>query len=165
MFKKTRNNKYIKVSEQIKEEWIMWIFFLSQNAGAPWKTFSNIFLQADIASDASGRAFAGVVDMPFGSTKITSGEFQEPLLSEDIQVKEAEALRATISMLVLDIPDQIKGKTLICKVDNQVLKAVWERKGTSQNLVLNNIGKQIFWLQYLGQFYISLQYLEKMGTF
>ena len=78
-----------------------------------------------------------------GTTKITSGEFQETLLKEDIQVKEAEALRATINMLVIDMPEQIRGKTLVCKVDNLVLKAVWERKGTSKNLMLNNIGKQI----------------------
>ena len=45
----------------------------------------------------------------------------------------------------------------MCKIDNQVLKAVIERKGTSQNLALNNIGKQIYWLQQMGQFYISLQ--------
>ena len=158
--RKTREHKFIKISDQIREEWNMWIFFLSQNAGSPWKTFSNIFLQADIASDASGRAFAGVVDFPSGVAKVTSGEFQESLLTEDIQVKEAEALRATINMLVLDMPEQIKGKTLVCKIDNQVLKAVWERKGTSQNLMLNNIGKQIYWLQYLGQFYILLQYVK-----
>ena len=158
--KKTRENKFIKISEQIKEEWSMWIYFLATNTGSPWKTFSNIFLQADIASDASGRAFAGVVDFPFGPSKITSGEFQGDLLTQDIQVKEAEALRATINMLVIDMPEQIKGKTLICKVDNQVLKAVWERKGTSQNLMLNKIGKQIYWLQFLGKCYISLQYVK-----
>ena len=82
------------------------------------------------------------------------------MLQEDIQVKEAEALRATISMLVSDMPEKIVGKTLVCKVDNQVLKAVWERKGTSHNLMLNNIGKQIFWLQFLGRFYINLQYVK-----
>ena len=158
--KKARETKYIRVSTQVREEWNMWMFFLSENSGAPWKTFSNVFLQADISSDASGRAFAGVVDFPAGPCKITAGEFQESLLGEDIQVKEAEALRATINMLILETPEQLKGKTLICKVDNQVLKAVWERKGTSQNLLLNNIGKQIFWLQYLGQFYISLQYVK-----
>ena len=37
-------------------------------------------------------------------------------------------------------------------VDNQVLRAVLERKGTSQNLALNSIGKQIHWLQELGEF-------------
>ena len=63
-------------------------------------------------------------------------------------------------MLVVDMPEQIKGKTLICKVDNQVLKAVWERKGTSKNLMLNTIGKQFYWLQFLGKFYISLQYVR-----
>jgi len=158
--KKAREGKYIKVTEQIREEWQMWVLFLSQNSGSPWKLYNNIFLQADIASDASGRAFAGVVDFPQGETKITAGEFQDNLLGEDIQVKEAEALRATISMLVMEMPKEIEGKTLVCKVDNQVLKAVWERKGTSKNLILNTIGKQIFWLQFLGKFYISLQYVR-----
>ena len=46
------------------------------------------------------------------------------------------------------------------QMDNQVLKAVWERKGTSQNLALNSIGKQIFWMHYLGQFFISLTYVR-----
>ena len=95
-----------------------------------------------------------------GSTKITSGEFQGTLLKEDMQVKEVEALRATINMLVIDMPEQIKGKTLVCEVDNQVLKAVWERKWTSKNLMLNNIGKQMYWVQFLGKFYISLQYVK-----
>jgi len=158
--KKIRERKFIKITDQIREEWTMWVFFLSQNTGTPWKSFSNVFLQANISSDASGRAFAGVVDFPNGITKITSGEFQDTLLQEDIQVKEAEALRATISMMITDIPDSLKGKTLICKVDNQVLKAVWERKGTSKNLALNNIGKQIYWMQFLGQFYISLSYVR-----
>ena len=78
--KRVRENKYIKVSEQIREEWLMWIFFLSQNTGSPWKSFNNVFLEADIASDASGRAYAGVVDFPSGTTKITAGEFQADLL-------------------------------------------------------------------------------------
>ena len=83
----------------------MWIFFLSQNTGSPWKSFNNVFLEANIASDASGRAYAGVVDFATGVTKITAGEFQANLLGEDIQVKEAEALRATINMLVIDMPE------------------------------------------------------------
>ena len=72
--RKIRESKCIKVTEQIKLEWSMWIYFLSSNSGAPWKCFSNIFLQADKASDASGRAYAGVVDFPAGPTKKTSGE-------------------------------------------------------------------------------------------
>ena len=158
--KKIRDNKYIKITDGIREEWLMWIFFLSQNSGSPWKSYNNIFLQADIASDASGRAYAGVVDFPTGILKITAGEFDEALQEEDIQVKEAEALRATLQMLVTELPSEIKGKTLVCKVDNQVLKAVWERKGTSQNLKLNSIGKQIYWMQFIGQFYILLQYVK-----
>ena len=91
---------------------------------------------------------------------MVGGEFEDTLLEEDIQVKEGEALRATLQFLVDNFPSQILGKTLVCKVDNQVLKAVLERKGTSQNLSLNDIGKQIYWLQQRGQFYISLQYVK-----
>ena len=57
-------------------------------------------------------------------------------------------------MLVTEFPLQIQGKQIICNIDNQVLKVVWEGKGTSKNLMLNNIGKQIYWLQFLGKFYI-----------
>ena len=62
-------------------------------------------------------------------------------------------------MLIDKAPSKIKGKTLICKVDNTVLKAVLERQGTSANLALNDIGKQIFWLQQLGDFNIALAYV------
>ena len=48
----------------------------------------------------------------------------------------------------------------MCKVDNQVLKAVLERKEKSQNLELNKIGKQIYWLQFLGGFHIALEYVK-----
>ena len=58
-------------------------------------------------------------------------------------MKEAEALRATVHMLVAKMPGEIDGKTLVCKVDDQVSKAVWERKGTCQNLMLNSKSKQI----------------------
>ena len=101
-----------------------------------------------------------MVDFPNGPYKITAGEFGPDMLQQDIQVKEGEALRATLNMITLEMPHLIKGKTLVCKVDNQVLKAVLERKGTSQNLALNSIGKQIYWLQQLGEFFLSVQYVE-----
>ena len=101
-----------------------------------------------------------MIDFPNGPFKIVAGEFDDQMSQEDIQVKEGEALRATLQALVEEFSLQIQGKTLVCKVDNQVLKAVIDRKGTSQNLALNNIGKQIYWLQQVGQFYISLQYVK-----
>ena len=155
-----KENFFLKITPQLIEEWSIWIFFLSDNTGAPWKLFQNIYLHADISSDASGRAYAGVIDFPNGPFKIVAGEFDEAMLQGDIQVKEGEALRATLQLLIEEFPTQLKGKTLMCKIDNQVLKAVIERKGTSQNLALNNIGKQIYWLQQMGQFYISLQYVK-----
>ena len=82
----------------------MWIFFLSTNSGSPWNTYQNVIVQAEISSDASGRSFAGIVDFQEGPTKIPSGEFDEFFLTEDIQVKEAEALRLTLHMLLNDFP-------------------------------------------------------------
>ena len=101
-----------------------------------------------------------VIDFVNGPVDITSGEFDESFLEQDIQVKEGEALRSTLCMLVSKYLDKIQGKTLVCKIDNQVLKAVLERKGTSQNLSLNNIGKQIYWLQHYGGFHIALEYVR-----
>jgi len=155
-----KQKKFIKVTPQLLEEWNAWIYFLTTNLGSPWKKFQNVMVQAEISSDASGRSFAGVVDFVNGPTKITANEFHEDFLQQDIQVKEGEALRATLSMLVSEFLDEIQGKTLVCKVDNQVLKAVLERKGTSQNLVLNNIGKQIYWLQFFGGFHVALEYVR-----
>ena len=158
--KRIKNVTKIYVSSKLREEWYMWIFFLQENKGAPWKKFSNILVKADVHSDASGRSFAGVVDVPGEPTRITAGEFNDDMLKQDIQVKEAEALRTTLNMIVHEFPDSIKGKTLVCKVDNQVLIAVLERKGTSQNLVMNEIGKAIYWLMEKGQFFLVCQYVK-----
>ena len=158
--KRSKNVTMIYVTPKLREEWYMWIYFLQENKGAPWKKFSNIMVQADVHSDASGRCFAGVVDIPGGQYKITAGEFNEHMLKQDIQVKEGEALRSTLAMIVKEIPDLVKGKNLICKVDNQVLKAVLERKGTSHNLALNEIGKAIYWLMEKGQFFLVCEYVR-----
>ena len=140
----------------------MWIFFLSQNKGAPWKNFHNIYVVANVASDASGRCYAGVLDFPEGKTRITAGEFSTKFLQQDIQVKEGEALRATLAMMVEESPKEVYGKTLICKIDNQSLKAILEKKGTSHNLALNQVGKEIFWLtdKGPGQVHLDLEYVE-----
>ena len=103
-------------------------------------------MKADVHSDASGRCFAGVVDVPRGITNVTAGEFNACMLKQDIQVKEGEALRATLAKIIQEYSDLVKRKTLVCKIDNQVLKAVLERKGTSHNLALNEVGKSICWL-------------------
>jgi len=82
------------------------------------------------------------------------------MLQQDIQVKEGEALRSTLAMIVREMPSLVRGKTLVCKIDNQVLKAVLERKGTSHNLALNDIGKSIYWLMEKGQFFLSCEYVK-----
>ena len=158
--KRLKNVTNIFVTPKVKEEWYLWIYFLQENKGSPWKNFSNVFVQANVHSDASGRSFAGVVDVPGGSTKITAGEFNDHMLQQDIQVKEGEALRATLSMIVEELPELVKGKTLVCKIDNQVLKAVLERKGTSHNLALTEVGKKIYWLMEKGQFFMSCEYVQ-----
>ena len=61
-------------------------------------------------------------------------------------------------MMVLELPQEVKGKTLVCKVDNQSLKAVIERKGSTRVIALNSIGKQIYWLQQWGEFALRLEY-------
>ena len=43
-----------------------------------------MFLLANIAFDASGRAFTGVVDFPAGTATITAGEFEEYVLGGEM---------------------------------------------------------------------------------
>jgi len=138
----------------------MWIQLLQQNKGAPWKQYSNIYVRADVTSDASGRSFAGVVSLPDSLPKILAGEFEDNMLNQDVQVKEGEALRQTLTMIVKELPQLIIGKTLVCKVDNQALKAIIENKGSTRMLPLNAIGKQIFWLQQMGEFFLQLEYIK-----
>ena len=130
------------VTKELLEEWSMWAYFLRLNTGSAWKTLQTMFIQADISSDASGRTFAGVVKRINCPDKVVAGEFWGDMLPKDIQVKEREALRQTLHMMVLELPQEIKGKTLVCKVDNQSLKAVMERKGCTKVLALNWKGKQ-----------------------
>ena len=80
--KASKDKHFIKVSNQILEGWNTWIYFLQTNKGSPWKKFSNVFLQADISSDSSGRTFAGVVDFPQEETRITSGDFEDEMLKQ-----------------------------------------------------------------------------------
>ena len=155
-----KNQTLIPVTEFLREEWNMWICFLKENKGSPWKTLVNIFMNADVASDASGRTFAGVVKQQGCTDLIVAGEFFGSMLSQDIQVKEGEALKQTLQMMVREMPEQIKGKTLLCKVDNQALKAIIEKKGSTRMLPLNEIGKQIFWMQQSAEFFLQLEYVR-----
>ena len=59
-------------------------------------------------------------------------------------------------MIVQETPGLKEGKTLVCEVANQILKAVWERNMYFTEPGSQFRGKQIFWMQYLGQFFISL---------
>ena len=153
---------------ELLQEWNMCIYFLKLNSGSAWKTLESVLIQANISSDASGRTFAGVVSRAHYRDKIVAGEFWGFMLSEDIQViiKEGEGLRQTLSMMVSELPQYIncKGKTLVCKVDNQVLKAIMERKGSTRVLALDHIGKQIYWLQQLGDFALRLEYVKSEET-
>ena len=158
--KSYKNKKLLWVTKELVEEWTMWVYFLQLNSGSAWKTMEPVLIQADISSDASGRTFAGVITRLGLPDKVVAGEFWGPMLAEDIQVKEGEALRQTLNMLVHELPEDIKGKTLVCKVDNQSLKAVIERKGSTRIVALNSIGKKIYWLQQLGDFALRLEYVK-----
>ena len=94
--KAVKNHTIILVSQQMKEEWDMWIYFLTENRGATCRTMETVYIKAEISSDASGRSFAGAVTLPGIMEKVVAGEFYGPMLAQDIQVKEGEALRQTL---------------------------------------------------------------------
>ena len=63
-------------------------------------------------------------------------------------------------MLVVESLHEIQGRTLVCKVDNQSLMTVMARKESTRILALNQIGKNICWLQQLGEFSLRLKYVK-----
>jgi hypothetical protein len=77
-------------------------------------------------------------------------------------VKEGEALLRTIEMVVSSHSKLLLGKVLNCKVDNQALKLIYDKNGTSRNIELNEIGKKLFWIQQKGGFYIRLEYVNTL---
>ena len=91
---------------------------------------------------------------------ITASEFTDDILNQDIQVKEGVALREILQMLISEAPNQLNVTNVVCNIDNQALQAIYNRKGTSKNLVLNNIGKQLYWLQEIGEFFLHLKYVD-----
>ena len=58
----------------------------------------NIYVKADVSSDTCGRTHAG------------------EHIGQDIQVKEAEVLLATLSIIVKKMSGEIRGKNLVCKL-------------------------------------------------
>ena len=56
--------------------------------------------------------------------------------------------------------DQIRGRTLLCKVINQALKAIIEKKESTRMFPLNKMGKQIFWMQQSTEFFLQLEYAK-----
>ena len=52
--KALKRSHLIPVTNALKEEWYMWIYFLTENKGTPWKNFCNVLVKADVSSDASG---------------------------------------------------------------------------------------------------------------
>ena len=137
-----KNGTFIQINSILREEWDVWTCFLKQNDGAPWKSMINIWMNADVALDASGSTFAGVVKRQHMPDMIVVGKFVGQMLSQKIQVKEGEALRQTLCTMVNTTPNQIKGKTVLCKVENQALKAIIVKKGSTRMLPLRRKGLQ-----------------------
>ena len=53
---------------------------------------------------------------------------------------------------------------MIWKIDNQSLEAALEKKGTTRNLALNQVGKEFFWLTDMRQFHLDLEYVQSKNN-
>ena len=78
--------------------------------------------------------------IPDRTALIIAAELSDLMLEEDIEVKEPKALRSPVAMTVEKLPLVLKGKTFVCKVDNQALKATFDREGTSKHMLTTSIG-------------------------
>ena len=82
-------------------------------------------------SHASGRTVGGVVEQQGCPDLIAAGTFWFSAFTNNSR-KGREALRQTLQTMMWEMPDQIRGRTLLCKVDNQALKAIIEKKESTE---------------------------------
>ena len=74
-------------------------------------------------------------------------------------MKEAVALENSLALFCSSNLDEIKGKTVIVKVDNQVLSYIYENGGSTQQQEITRVCKRLFWLQLQAQFRLKLQWI------
>ena len=67
----------------------MWIYLLQSNLGAAWRSYETVMIEADIASDASRRQYAGVVDFQYGPSLITAGNLNTACYNRISKSKKA----------------------------------------------------------------------------
>ena len=84
---------------------------------------------------------------------------REVSISWHINVKEAVALKNSLALFCASNLDKIKGKTVIVKVDNQVLSYIYENGGSTQQQEITRVCKRLFWLQLQAQFRLKLQWI------
>ena len=70
------------------------------------------------------------------------GDFSQREVSWHINAKEAVALENSLALFCSSNLDEIKGKTVIVKVDNQVLSYIYTRVGVLR--VLNNKKSHVY---------------------
>ena len=92
----------------------------------------------------------------FGSM---GGSQRDLEVSRHINVKEAVALKNSLALFCASNLDKIKGKTVIVKVDNQVLSYIYENGGSTQQQEITRVCKRLFWLQLQAQFRLKLQWI------
>ena len=142
--------KLIKIPTHLREELLLWLNLdtLLLNGGS-WISPEHIYTQLpnlDAYTDASGHRWGGKF-ITNSETFVTAGQFSKEEIPLHINNKEAAALLKTLQNFLETHPLLVYGKLFIVKVDNEALFQIYMSEGSSKQLFITNICKQLFWLQ------------------
>ena len=154
--------KLISLTNILRDELNMWLKLdtILLN-GSSWLKPEHIYGQLsnfDAFSDASGRRWGGHF-LVNSETFTTAGQFTKTELILHINNKEGIALLRSLENFLNTHPLLVKGKMFIIKIDNETLYHIFKQGGSSKQMFLTNICKQIFWLEIKFQCKINLTWV------
>ena len=136
-----------------------WLEVRRKFNGASWYGPARQRVKITGASDASSRAWAGLIESPGHTVFQAGGDFPPEFAQEHINLQEGYALQQTLHLFCEERPFQLAGSTLISDIDNKVFHDAFKR-GRSSVTIIHDLITDLFWLQVEHDFTLRLRWVS-----
>ena len=129
--------------------------------GTPWYDATRHVLTIAGDTDASSRAWGGLIRRPFGAFSVSkaAADFPAAWHNAHISVKETFALHEVLKLVTTTHPGCLKGSTAVVDVDNKPMHDAF-KKGRSRNTQTHDLIKKLFWLQVKEYFTLEIRWVR-----
>lgn len=140
-----------------------WLAVRHRFNGASWYGPSHQRVTITGASDASSRAWAGLIESPGHDVFQAGGDFPQEFQQEHINLQEGYALQQTLTLFCKSRPFQLAGSTLVSDIDNKVFHDAFKR-GRSSVTTIHEMITDLFWLQVEQDFTLRLRWVSSQDN-